>query len=132
MWAFDINKETLKIIGPGMVATQSYVTTMDLDPVTERYLYYVPGAHGGIIKEDVPIIQYDLKTGKHKILAFVGRYYKDNYGYEPDGTFSTALNDEGSILYITWNGNRAERVPGKGWDTTAMMAVYIPMSERLP
>ncbi len=132
IWRFDVKTEKLDTLTNIAVGEQIYTCSMDLDPVTERYLYYVPGAHGGIIKEDVPIIQYDLKTGKHKILAFVGRYYKDNYGYEPDGTFSTALNDEGSILYITWNGNRAERVPGKGWDTTAMMAVYIPMSERLP
>lgn len=129
---FDVKTEKLDTLTNIAVGEQIYTCSMDLDPVTERYLYYVPGAHGGIIKEDVPIIQYDLKTNKHKILAFVGRYYRDNYGYEPDGTFSTALNDEGSILYITWNGNRAERVPGKGWDTTAMMAIYIPLSERLP
>jgi hypothetical protein len=105
---------------------------MDLDPVSERYLYYVPGAHGGICKEDVPIIQYDLKVKKHKILAFVGKYYKEKYGYSADGTFSSSLSEDGSILYITWNGNRAAPIKGKGWDTTAMMAIYIPESERLP
>lgn len=132
IWMFNVKTEKLDTIAKIAVGKQIYTTSIDLDPVSERYLYYIPGAHGGIIKEDAPIIQYDLKTKKHKILAFVGKYYRDNYGYAPDGTFSTALNSDGSILYITWNGNRAQGEPGKGWDTTAMMAVYIPVSERLP
>lgn len=37
-----------------MVASQDYVTSIDLDPVTQRYIYYVPGAHGGGIKDGTP------------------------------------------------------------------------------
>lgn len=132
IWSFNVKTEKLDTVTNIAVGKQIYTCSMDLDPVTERYLYYVPGSHGGIIKEDTPIVQFDLKTKKHKILAFVGKYYKEKYGYSPDGTFSTALNADGSILFITWNGNRAIREKGKGWDTTAMMALYIPASERLP
>lgn len=133
LWAFDVNKETLKIIGPGMVASQSYVTTMDLDPVTERYIYYVPGAHGGCVADGTPVIQYDIKTNKRKVIAFLSKFYSKKYGYTPDGTFSTALNPDGSILFITWNGSRLPNVKGAGdWDTVAMTAIHIPKSERLP
>lgn len=133
MWAFDINKETLKIIGPGMVATQSYVTTMDLDPVTERYIYYVPGAHGGCVADGTPVVQYDIKTNKRKVIAFLSEFYAKKYGYTPDGTFSTALSPDGGILLITWNGSRLPNAEGaKDWDTVALTAIHIPKSERLP
>jgi hypothetical protein len=133
MWAFDVNNETLKILGPGMVGSQSYVTTMDLDPVTERYVYYVPGAHGGCVKDGTPVVQYDIKTNKRKVIAFLSEFYAEKYGYTPDGTFSTALSPDGSILFITWNGSRLPDAEGASdWDTVAMTAIHIPKSERLP
>ena len=130
LWAFNIKLETLKIIGQGMVATQTYVTSMDLDPVTQRYIYYVPGAHGGAAKDGTPIVQYDLKTNKRKVIAFLSKFYKEKYCYSMDGTFSTAVSPDGSILFVTWNGSRLPNA--KDWDTSAMTAIHIPKSERLP
>jgi hypothetical protein len=130
MWAFDVKHEKLKVVGPGTVASQIYITTMDLDPVTERYIYYVPGAHGGGVKDGTPIVQYDLKTNKRKIIAFLSNFYTKKYGYSPDGTFSTAVSPDGSTLFITWNGSRLPNP--KEWDTVAMTAIHIPASERQP
>jgi hypothetical protein len=130
MWAFNVKTETLTTVGPGMVASQSYVTSMDLDPVTQRYIYYVPGAHGGGIKDGTPVVQYDLKTNKRKIIAFLSKFYTEKYGYSPDGTFSTAVSPDGSTLFVTWNGSRLPNA--KDWDTVAMTAIHIPASERLP
>jgi len=130
MWAFDVRNETFKTVGPGMVASESYVTSMDLDPVTERYIYYVPGAHGGGIKDGTPVVQYDVETNTRKIIAFLGKFYAEKYGYSPDGTFSVAVSPDGSILFITWNGSRLPNA--KDWDTVAMTAIHIPESERLP
>jgi hypothetical protein len=130
MWAFNTRTETLKTVGPGMVASQTYVTSMDLDPVNQRYIYYVPGAHGGGIKDGTPVVQYDLKTNTRKIIAFLSKFYTEKYGYSPDGTFSTAVSPDGSILYITWNGSRLP--DAKDWDTAAMTVIHIPKSERMP
>ena len=124
IWRFNPKTEILDTIATIAVGKQTYTCSMDLYPVTECYLYYVLGAHGGIISEDLSIIQYDLKEKKHKILAFVDRYYKDRYGYSPDDTFSTALSADSGILHIIWNGNRAIPVKGKRWDTTTMVAIY--------
>ena len=130
MWVFDIKTEKFKDLGPGMVASQSYVTSMDLDMVTQRYIYYVPGAHGGGVKDGTPVVQYDIKTNKRKVVAFLSKFYKEKYGYSADGTFSTAVSPDGSIVYVTWNGSR---VPdAKDWDTVAMTAIHIPKSERKP
>ncbi|MHA4844953.1 hypothetical protein ACX0G7_12350 [Flavitalea antarctica] len=130
LWAFDTRKEKLTTIGPAMVAVHSYVTSVDLDPVTERYVYYIPGAHGGAEIDGTPVVQYDLKTKKRKVIAFLSSFYKQKYQYTPDGTFSSAISPDGSILYITWNGMRPS--PAKGWNTTSLMAIHIPQSERLP
>ncbi len=130
LWAFDTKQEKLSVIGPAMVGKQSYVTSVDLDPLTNRYLYYVPGAHGGAEEDGTPVIQYDLKTRTRKVIAFMSAFYKQKYGYTPDGTFSTAVNKDGSILFITWNGKRPSLV--KGWNTVAMTAIHIPASERQP
>jgi hypothetical protein len=130
LWAFDTRKETLTTVGPAMVGIHTYVTSVDLDPVTERYVYYVPGAHGGAEVDGTPVIQYDLRTKTRKVIAFMSGYYQDKYQYKPDGTFSSALSPDGSILYITWNGSRAS--PAKGWNTASVTAIHIPASERLP
>ncbi|RYY22230.1 MAG: hypothetical protein EOO04_16260 [Chitinophagaceae bacterium] len=130
IWAFDTKTEKLTTVGPAMVGLHSYVTSVDLDPLTERYLYYVPGAHGGAEVDGTPVIQYDLKTKSRKIIAFMSVFYKEKYGFTPDGTFSSALSPDGSILYITWNGSR--KSPVKGWNTVAVTAIHIPARERLP
>ena len=131
MWAFDTKTETTKDVGPAMVGHESYVATADLDPVTQRYVYYSPGAHGGGRVDGSPIVQYDLKTNTRKVICFVTDFYKQKYGYIPIGTFGTALSPDGSILYVTWNGTRLIDSP-KGWDTAALMAIHIPESERQP
>lgn len=130
IWAFDTKTEKLRSIGPGMVAIHSYVTSMDLDPVTERYIYYVPGAHGGAASDGTPVVQFDIKTKKRKVLAFLHPFYTNKYQYTPDGTFSTAISPDGSMLYITWNGKRL--LNARNWDTSAMTVIHIPESERLP
>ncbi len=130
IWVFNTKTEKLATIGPAMVGRHSYVTSVDLDPVTERYLYYIPGAHGGAEVDGTPVIQYDLKTKTRKVIAFLSEFYKKQYQYTPDGTFSSALSPDGTVLYITWNGARPS--PAKGWNTVALTAIHIPASERQP
>ena len=80
--------------------------------------------------DELAVVQYDIKTNKRKVVAFLSKFYKEKYGYSPDGTFSTAVSPDGSIVYVTWNGSRAP--DAKDWDTVAMTAIHIPKSERKP
>lgn len=80
--------------GPA-AASQQYITTMDVDP-SGRYVYYAPGAHGGGIKDGTPVVQYDARTNKRKIIAFLNDYYTKKYSYVPDGTFGSALSPDGA------------------------------------
>ncbi len=130
LWAFNSKTETLTDMGPAMVGIQNNVTSVDLDPVTERYVYYISGAHGGGVADGTPIVQFDVKTKTKKVIAFLSDYYIKKYNYALDGTYGTALSPDGSVLYVTWNGKRI--VDSRDWDTCALTAIYIPKSERMP
>lgn len=129
LWSFNVKTEASKLIGFAPIAKQKYTTTLPVDP-SGRYLYYCSGAHGGAKKEGTPIVQFDTKTLKKKVIAFLTPFYPDNYKYACDGTYSLCLSADGSMLFATWNGarNHVKRYA----DVCAMTAIQIPESERLP
>ena len=58
---------------------------------------------------------------------------QEKYGYVPLGTFGSAVSEDGSKLYVTWNGNRGRAVRGRlRFDTCALTVIHIPESERRP
>jgi len=127
IWVFDTKTETSQVLGDGAVGKQGYVTSMQVDP-TGRYLYYVPGAHGKASAEGTPVVQFDVKAKKPKVIAFVAPFYKQKYDYTPDGTYSVALDDKGENLFVTWNGFRTGQP--RFWESCALMMIQIPASER--
>ena len=132
LWRFNTRTEQIDAIGKAAVATQDYVTTLDVDP-TGRYLYYVPGAHGSAEKDGSPVVQFDVKTRTKKIIAFLHPFYQNKYGYVPLGTYSSTLSPEGDRLYVTWNGNLSGAVRGRfPWEAVALTVIRIPESERRP
>ncbi|NQT85710.1 hypothetical protein HQ560_03040 [bacterium] len=128
----DVRTEKVESLGPAAVGAQTYITTLDADP-TGRYLYYIPGAHGGSELDGAAVVQFDVKTRQKKVIAFLHPLLKEKYGYTPLGTFSSAVSPEGDKLYITWNGNcggrRGRRLT---WDACALTVVHIPAAERTP
>lgn len=125
LYAFDVKTESVRKIGPVAVGSQTYVATIDADP-TGRYLYYVPGAHGGADKDGSPLVQYDTKTKTRKVIAFFDPFYRETYRAIPVGTYSLAVDPAGDKVYITWNVSRGTRA----WDCCALAVVHIPASER--
>jgi hypothetical protein len=125
LYAFDTKTEKVTPLGPAPVGAVSYITALKIDP-TGRYLYYIPGAHGGADRDGSPVVQYDTKSKTKKVIAFLHPYYKEKYGVDPVGTYSYALSPDGADLYVTWNANRG----GRAWDTCALSVVHIPASER--
>jgi len=132
LWRFDVRTEKVHKIGSAVVGSQNYITSLDADP-TGRYLYYVPGAHGGSERDGSAVVQFDVKTGRKKVIAFLHPFLQKKYRVVPLGTFSTAVDPKGDKLYITWNvncgGRRGERL---SWDACALTVVHIPESERQP
>ena len=132
LYRFDTKTEKVMQLGSAAIGSQTYITTIDADP-TGRYLYYVPGAHGGSEKDGAAVVQFDIETGNKKVIAFLHPFLKKRYGYTPLGTFSTAVDPVGDKLYITWNGNLGGSRRGRlTWDACALTVIHIPQSERLP
>lgn len=121
----DTRSERLEPLGPAAVGSQQYIATLDADP-TGRYLYYIPGAHGGSDLDGSAVVQFDVTTRRRKVIAFLHPFYRDRYGCSLRGTYSAAVSPGGETLYITWNTSRG----GRAWDCCALTAIHIPESER--
>ena len=132
LYRFDTKTEQVTNFGSATIGAQSYITTIDADPAG-RYLYYVPGAHGGSEKDGAAVIQFDTETREKKVICFLHPILKERFGYTPIGTFSTAIDPAGDKLYITWNGNLGGTRRGRPtWDACALTVIHIPESERKP
>lgn len=132
IYRFNTKTESIEDIGELPVAGQVYTTTFDLDP-SGRYLYYIPGAHGGSERDGTPVIQFDTQKRTRKVVAFLQPFLEKKYGYVTLGTFGSAVSADGSKVYITWNGNRGGKDPRRGryaFDTCALTVIHIPESER--
>ncbi|MEX1097928.1 MAG: hypothetical protein WED34_17935 [Planctomycetales bacterium] len=127
LWSFNVKTEEARKIGTVAVGTQAYVASIDADP-KGRFLYYVPGAHGGSERDGSPVVQFDIQTGRKKVLAFLHPLYQEKYGCALKGTYGTAVSEAGDKLYITWNASRGSRA----WDCCALTVIHIPHSERQP
>lgn len=125
IYAFNTKTEEASLLGPAAVASAEYITSLDADP-TGRYLYYIPGAHGGGERDGSPVVQFDIKTKQRKVIAFLHPYFQERCGATLQGTFSSAVDPKGDKLYITWNVSRGGRV----WDCCALTVIHIPESER--
>lgn len=120
--------ETMSLCWPG---EQRYTTSMALSP-GEKYLYYLPGAHGKSYLEGCPVVQYNIKTGERKVLAFLFSHFYDEYGYVPGGSFSINLDKKGERLFICMNGQfiKYEEINADIFGDPSIMVVHIPESER--
>lgn len=121
----DTRTERFEPLGPAAVGSQQYIANLDADP-TGRYLYYIPGAHGGSDTDGSAVVQYDTVTRKRKVIAFLHPFYRDTYGCSLRGTYSAAMSPGGDTLYVVWNVSRGTRA----WDCCALTAIHIPTSER--
>jgi hypothetical protein len=125
IYAFHTKTEKIEKLGPAAVASNQYVAAISADP-TGRYLYYVPGAHGGSDRDNSAVVQFDTQTRKTKVIAFLHPFYEKSYGLVPKGTYGLAVDPSGERLYITWNVSRGSRA----WDSCGLAAIHIPASER--
>ena len=108
-----------------------YTSTMAIDP-TGRYIYFMPGGtKGQNANEFGPLLQYDVKTGKKKVLAWLVDYYYNKYGYWCGGTYGMEISNDGSFLVIVMNGAMVNRDKnGSTYGKPSLFVVAIPEEER--
>ncbi|MCA9114661.1 MAG: hypothetical protein KDA79_06210 [Planctomycetaceae bacterium] len=115
-------------VGTTFPVGKAYTADVELDP-TERYLYYVPGAHGRTSEAGTPVVQFDLKRKQVKAIAFLNTLLREEKGYNLGGTYGLALSEDGSQLMINFNGAPlGNKQPDFG--LCSVVIVHIPESER--
>lgn len=120
-------------LGPDFL-TGNYTTVTVLSP-DEKYVYYLPGAHGGASLIGTPVVQYHIATGQRKVLAFLKDGIEKATNFSPAGTYGVKLSADGSTLYVNFNGNAINEVnppkkQAKGFGLIAFAAIHIPAGER--
>jgi hypothetical protein len=128
LWSLNVKTGEVKQLGNAAVASQEYIASIEADP-TGRYLYYVPGAHGGATRDGTPIVQYDTQTGQKKVLAFLHELFWNKHGYALDGSFGNALDEKGERFFISWDGWRKGQP--RGWEAASITVLHIPAAERV-
>lgn len=126
LFAFDPNQQTVKDLGPNF-GGGDYTAVMALSP-DEKYLYFAPGAHGSGAKSGVPVVQYDIKSGRRKVLAFLHAPLLERLKYQTGGTYNLQIDDAGERLFLTFNGNDAGARGTFG--RPSVVVVHVPDEER--
>jgi hypothetical protein len=126
-------RDELELLGPNWLAG-SYTAVCVLSP-DERYVYYLPGSHGGAFRDGTPVVQYDIASGQRKVLAFLAEPVDRACDYVPGGTYGVKLGADGGTLYVNFNGHASDRIrPAamrpNGFGLCAFAAIHIPPSER--
>ncbi len=133
LFRFRPSENKVELLGPDFLMGE-YTTVTVLSP-DERFVYYMPGSHGGAFKIGTPVVQYEIATGKRKVLAFLQPVIEKTCAYVPSGTYGVKLSADGSTLYVNFNGHARNDVRPKemneiGFGLTAFAAIHIPASER--
>ncbi len=107
---------------------------MELSP-DEKFVYYLPGAHGQAFKYGTPVVQYEIATKTRKVLACLAAALEKQIDYVPGGTYGMKLSADGATLYVNFNGHAADEIrPGNmkpiGFGLCSFAAIHIPESER--
>jgi hypothetical protein len=126
-------KDELTLLGSNFLSKGEYITVCDLSP-DEKYIYYLPGAHGSAGFSGTPVIQYDIAKGQQKVIAFLSDPMTKAFNYNPGGTYGVKVSNDGSKLYVGLNGSPPDALRpkglGKGFGLTSFAVINIPASER--
>ena len=138
-WCFDVSgaiftfypvEDRTESIGINWGEKGSYTANMCFSP-GKRYIYYLPGADGSTRKYGVPVVQYDTRTNRKKVVAFLGDFYLDKYGYKLDQTYGVELDEKGESLCFYMSGRFTTKELNYGYRRPSIFVVYIPESERV-
>jgi len=135
LFRLNVRDNVLTTLGLPWSSQGDAIHVVELSP-DERFLYYLPGGHGGARLIGTPVVQYEIATGRRKVLAFLGPAFTAACEYTPAGTYGIQCSADGGMLYVNFNGNPTDRFlpPGKtnagGFGLTSFAVIAIPESER--
>jgi hypothetical protein len=119
---FSPQQDKVEYVGKNW-GTGEYVCTMRLSP-GKRYLYYVVSSTD--CDQNFPVVQYDLRANKKKVLAYLRPFYMSKYNYGMHSTYSLSISSDGASLFIQCNGN----IGSVEYGAPSILHFHIPLAER--
>ena len=132
LFRYHPGRDELRMLGNDFLLGD-YTPVIALSP-DERFLYYMPGAHGQARTIGTPVVQYHIASGRRKVLAFLRDPIESRHDYVPAGTYGLKVSADGRTLYTCINGHpgddhRPEHLSPNGFGLTAFLAIHIPERE---
>lgn len=129
LFSFDPEKREVKDLGPNF-GDGDYTAVMALSP-DEKFVYFVPGAHGSSSKSGTPVVQFDVASGARKVIAFLNEAVRRRLKYNLGGTYNLQIDASGGRLFITFNGAPlADAKKVEAFGAPCVVVVTIPKEER--
>lgn len=129
MFTFRPDEDRTELVGVNWGKSGKYTSNMNFSP-KKRYIYYLPGADTGAYQYGTPLVQYDTKTNKKKVIAFLNDFYLNTYGYSPGGTYGIETDEKGETVFCYTNGRFTTKELGSAYGRPAIFHIHIPASER--
>ena len=136
-WVFDVagnfykffpDRDRVAPLGKNWARGES-IENLRLSP-GERYVYYIAGSGQTGSRNGFPLVQYDTRTGRKKVLAFLFDYYFEKYGYGTLCTYGFALSQDGSSVVAYVNGTFVPSRQQVRYGRPSVFEIHIPASER--
>jgi hypothetical protein len=138
-WCFDMkgvffkfypDEDKVELVGLNWGKEGQYVSNMSFSP-KKRYIYYVINAATSGGRFGTPVVQYDTKTDRKKVIAFIHEFYLEKYGYGAGGTYGIELDEKGESIFFYTNGRFTTKGLSSTYGRNAIFHVHIPESERI-
>ena len=128
-FTFSPEREETALLGLSWGKSGVYTASLAMSP-KERYLYYVPDAHGHHLEYQTPVVQYDTRTGTRKVLTFLAPYYLQKYNYAMLGSYGLELSEDGSLLVVAMNGTFDAKEGKNRYSHPALLAIHLPLTQK--
>lgn len=129
LFKFYPDQDKIELKGVNWGKSGMYMANMSLSP-KGRYFYYLLHGNMQAYRYGMPVVQYDIRTDRKKVIAFLNDFYLEKYGYSPAGVYGLELDAKGESLFFYANGQFTTKERGSGYGRPAMYHVHIPASER--
>jgi hypothetical protein len=130
LFVFDPARETVKDLGPD-IGDGEYAVVLAASR-EGKYLYYGLTSADGPRRLGSPVIQYEIATGRRKVLAFLNPVLREKLGYHISRLYNMRISPDGSKLFCTFNGAPVAAAGQQQEDFAqpAVVVVHIPELER--
>jgi len=97
-----------------------YTTSVAL--TDDNRIVYVPRAHGRAWKHGGSVYLFDPTSGTEEVLVALNALTERELGLTLGGTYSIAISDDGSTLFITFNAGRSSDDP---WGEVVLAVIEL-------